>query len=169
MADRPGDEELAKWKRWFAVECNNEAWGLAEAPDLDARRSERMLDAAHAAAYFWSDVGDDLNAARADMLLGHAHARAGDGELALRYAERSYDYFARRETADWEIAFANAVLAGAAAAAGRGDLHASRYEEARRLGEAIADAEDRDIYLATFRQVPVPGARVDKVTARPGE
>ncbi len=30
MPQQPGDEELARWQRWFAVELNNQAWDLAE-------------------------------------------------------------------------------------------------------------------------------------------
>jgi hypothetical protein len=30
MADDPAPEDIEKWNKWFAVECNNRAWRLAE-------------------------------------------------------------------------------------------------------------------------------------------
>jgi hypothetical protein len=33
MHDAVSPEELAKWTRWFAIECNNRAWRLAEAEE----------------------------------------------------------------------------------------------------------------------------------------
>lgn len=88
------------------------------------------------------------------MLLGMAHALAGDGPLALRYATSTFNYFNEHQAPDWEQAFAHATLAAAAHAAGNVELHAEHYREAARLGEAIAGAEDRDIFTRTFRQVP---------------
>ena len=114
-----------------------------------------MLDAAHAARLHWR-VGDELNAARADMLLAHAHAKVGRPDLALRYARRSYDYLMSVESPDWEVAFAHAILANAARAAGDAALHAHHYAQAERAGAAIADDEDRRIFEASFGLIPGP-------------
>ena len=113
-----------------------------------------MLHAAHAAAWHWARVGTDLNDARAQMLLGMANALAGDGPLALRYAMSSFNYFNEHQAPDWEQAFAHATLAAAAHAAGDTALHAEHYAEAVRKGDTIADHENRDVFLRTFRQVP---------------
>ena len=88
------------------------------------------------------------------MLLGMAHALAGDGPLALRYAMSSFNYFNEHPAPDWEQAFAHATLAAAARAAGDTALHAEHYAEAARLGGVIAAADDREVFLRTFRQVP---------------
>jgi hypothetical protein len=152
--EHPTTEDIAKWQKWFAVACNNRAWELAEQPSRTPSEAHEMLHTAHAAAWHWSRVGTELNAARAQMLLGFAHALAGDGPLALRYATSSFNYFNEHGAPDWEQAFAHAVLAAAAKAAGNHDLHAEHYAEAARLGEAIADAEDREVFMRSFRQVP---------------
>lgn len=115
-----------------------------------------MLHAAHAAAWHWARVGTELNGARANMLLGMAHALAGDGPLALRYATSSFNYFNEHEAPTWEQAFAHAALAAAAKAAGNAGLHAEHHAEAERLGAAIADAEERAIFMRSFNQVPRP-------------
>ena len=157
MPDRPSDEEIRKWDRWFAVESNNRAWSLSEAETRSPEEEAEMLNAAHAAALHWSKVGTEHNAALAGMLLGRVHALLGHGDLAMRYAQPSFDYFTSRDSADWELAFAHAVLANAAWAAKETTLHARHYALAKELGEAMADVEDREIFEATFRRIPAPG------------
>ena len=115
MAERPSVEEIAKWHRWFAISCNNRAWELVEREQRTPAEAHELLHTAHAAAWHWGRAGTPLNEARAHMLLGMAHALAGDGGLALRYAMSSFNYFNEHEAPDWEQAFAHATLAAAAA------------------------------------------------------
>jgi len=134
MADAPAREDVQKWNRWFAVECNNRAWRLAEQVSRTPAEDEEMVHAAHAATLHWSRVGTELHQARAAMLLGQVHALVGDGKRALRYARESFDFVtARQDTPGWELAFAHAVL-----------------------GSALTDNEERAIFEATFRTVPAP-------------
>ena len=150
MAEKFTAEEIGRWDRWFAVEMNNLAWGLAEKPARTKGEEEAMVHAAHAAAAHWGRIGGELERARADMLLGHAHALAGNGSLAMKYARRCHHYFAVREFPDWEIAFVHAVLANAARAAGEEALYAEQAALAERAGEAIADKGDREAFERTF-------------------
>ena len=115
-----------------------------------------MLHAAHAAAYHWSKVGTELHQARAAMLLGHVHALLGRGASAMAYARQSFTFVTSRDSPPWEVAFAHAILANAAAAARDRELHAKHYAMAKDLGAALADAEEREIFDATFRAVPAP-------------
>jgi hypothetical protein len=149
----PSPEEIEKWHRWFAIELSNRAWTIAENPSRTSAEIEEMIHAAHAAALHWSKVGTDLNKALADNLLGQAHAVAGNGKQALHYAGRSYDFFAARESSDWEIAFANVVLANAARAAGETPLYNEYRAKAAASREAITDPEDREIFDRTFNQL----------------
>jgi hypothetical protein len=153
VANRPPDEEIAKWRKWFAMESNNRGWELVELAQRTPAEAEEMVNAAHASALLWSKIGTDVNTARAHLLLGLVHGLAGDAALALRYAQASLDYFAVRECPDWEIAFAHAAMACAAHAAGDQGLHERHYREAAGQGEAIADPEDREIFMRTFRQI----------------
>lgn len=157
MADEaPTPEDLEKWHRWFAVECNNRAWQLAEQQSRSPAEDEEMLHRAHAAALHWSQVGGEPEQARAAMLLGHAHALLRDGKRALKYARQAFDYVASQDdTAPWELAFAHAVLANAAAANDESSLHATHYARAKALGGALSD-EERAIFDATFRVIPPP-------------
>lgn len=115
-----------------------------------------MLNAAHASAFHWAKVGTELHHARARMLLGHVYAALGAGPAAQLYAQQSYDYLAAHEPPDWEIAFAHAILAHAAFAAGDKTLHRRHHAKAHELGQAIVDPEDREIFFRTFDQLPAP-------------
>jgi len=156
MGDAPTDEEIRQWHRRFAVEANNRAWRLSESPTRTAADDAEMLNAAHAAALHWSKVGTDLHAARADMLLGHVHALLGHGDIAMRYANTTFAYFTSHECADWELAFAHAVLANAASAADDAGLHSHHFAIAKSMGAALASAEERKIFEATLCRIPQP-------------
>jgi hypothetical protein len=149
-------DEIERSHRWHAVECNNLAWRLSDLASRTPRQDEEMLDAAHASAFHWARAGNDLHAARAKMLLGHIHAALGYGQTALAYAQQSYDFLIAHAPPDWEAAFAHAVLAHAAFAAGEQSLHRQYHASAQALGKAIADPEDREIFFKTFHLIPGP-------------
>ena len=115
-----------------------------------------MLDAAHTAAWHWTQVGTELNHMRATTLLAEVHAALGMGPSALRLAETMCVYFLGRESADWELALTHAVHAHAAHAAGRSADHQAAYVRAEAALAAIADDQDRVIIAKTFSQVPRP-------------
>lgn len=156
MSEQPLKEEAKNWHRHFGAEANNSAWTLAEKTELTESGKSEMLDAAHAAAYHWKKIGTDSQKAHADMLLGHVHARLGNGPFALSFARCAFDFITtRKDSALWEIAFAHAILAGAGAALGDRDLHGKHYREARSLREKL-EGQDRDLFIATFESVPKP-------------
>ncbi|MGE0626137.1 MAG: hypothetical protein AB7I04_22400 [Pseudomonadales bacterium] len=156
MPQQPETADASSWHRYFAMHCNNRAWALA-VQERDPEEEAEMLNAAHASAYHWNLVGDEIHRMRAVMLLAEVHALAGLGDTALDHADRMRDFFLElEETPDWEIAFVHTVHARAAAVAGDPELHQSSYEAAERAIEDIADAEDRRIVLETFDQVPRP-------------
>jgi len=151
-------EEAARSHRWHAVECNNLAWELANAAARTPAQDEEMLHAAHASAFHWAIAGTELHNARARMLLAKVHAALGHAEMALAYSRQSSDYILSHEPPDWEVAFAHAVLAHAAFAADDTALHYSEYVAAQQLGKAIADPEDRDVFLRSFAAIPRPSS-----------
>ena len=165
--DQPSDDEIRKWHRRFAVECNNRAWRLSETPTRSPAEDTEMLNAAYAAAFHWGKVGTELHAARARMLLGQVHALLGHGELAMHYASASFAYVTAQDSAQWELAFAHAVLANAASAAKNAEIHSRHYALARQMGQALSDAEEREIFEATFRHVPAPPTEGQDITATP--
>lgn len=90
------------------------------------------------------------------MLLGHVHALLGHAAPAMSFARAACDFVTSRASPAWEIAFAHVVLANAGAAANEPELHREHYGEAKALGEALADEEERAIFAATFRRIPAP-------------
>jgi heme-degrading monooxygenase HmoA len=171
MHDAVSPEDQSRWTRRLAVESNNRAWRLAEAPSRTGAEDEEMLHCAHAAALHWSKVGTELHNARAIMLLGHVEALLGDGHSALPHAREAFDFVTSRDSAAWEVAFAHAVLANAAAAAGERELHAKHYEIAGTLGKDLADAEERAIFEATYRVIPRTATILEAapLQVRPGQ
>lgn len=61
--------EMEKWHRWFAIDCNNQAWDLASKEDRDEDDTQLMVYAAFTAAFHWSMIGQPVNNARADVTL----------------------------------------------------------------------------------------------------
>ena len=163
MTDIPQTNELEDWHHYFAAQCNNSAWDLASQDELSDDQADGLLNAAFAAAYHWSKVGEPINGARADVTLAHAHAvlaqRDGGEGLAARamfYARRSLNYFNTHPCEDWDLAFAHAEVAYAAAASGDAYLHKYHHQQAARLGKDILEDEDRAAFLDVLGKVPKP-------------
>jgi hypothetical protein len=154
MAEQPTHEQIEKWQRWFAIECNNRAWALAAQTTRTPEDDREMRDVAHAAAYHWAKIGKPINTARAEVALAHVYALLGDGARALQFARQSLEFFSRNEAADWDIAFAHLEMAFAAAVSRDAALHAYHYARARELGAAIKEDEDRKIFLDELAKIP---------------
>ena len=154
MAEEPTQEMIDQWHRWFAVECNNRAWDLIEKANRTPVEEREMLHAACASAFHWSKVGKPIHSARGDVTLSYAHALLGHPGMALHYAKSSLAFFATNECEDWDLAFAHAAMAQAAAVAHDKELHARHYALAKARGDAIQGAEDRRIFMESFSRVP---------------
>ena len=156
MPDRPSAGDLEKWHRWFAVECNNTAWDLAERTTRSEAENAQLLDAAHAAAFHWTQSGTELNVARARLLLAQAHALVGHGAIAVQYARESRVFLLAHDGPGWEVALVHVVSAHAAAVAGQNDDHRTFYQKAVASIEAIAGDAEKEVVMASFVHVPEP-------------
>jgi hypothetical protein len=156
MPKSPSERTVRKYHRWFAVEANNSAWALAAQAERTPEQDEQMLYRAYAAAFHWSQVGTPLHAARAWIALAHVHSWLGQGELAQEYANRALAFFQSNECADWDLAFAHAELAFAAAVTGNPAQHARYYLLAQEAGNSIQDPEDRQVFFDEFARLPPP-------------
>jgi hypothetical protein len=156
MPAPPEDIQADSWHRFFAATANNHAWDLAETRTGEIDLSA-LLDAAHASAWHWQVVGNELNRMRAVMLLAQAHARAGLGRSALAYAEEMRSYFlAAPGTPDWELAFVHSVHAYAASVAGSAQQHAESYARATAALADLANPEEQKMVERIYRLVPTP-------------
>jgi hypothetical protein len=162
MTVRPTSDETSTWQKRLASQANNRAWTLAEQESRTAEEDEEMLQAAHAAMYFWTIVGTPRNRAHAAQLVAHVYALLKLPVPAERYLARSQPFFLGRECEPWEEAFAHAVAASVAAASGNRETHARHYREAERWLTALHNPEEREQLVATMRVIPVPANSADK-------
>ena len=102
-------------------------------------------------------MGTELNEARANMLLGMAHALASDGTLALRYATSASTTSTNTRRRTGSRRSRTLRSRPLQATAGDADLHAEHYAEAARLGEAIADrGRPRGVHAIRLSRWPKP-------------
>ncbi|MFT5470285.1 MAG: hypothetical protein ACI8UO_005412 [Verrucomicrobiales bacterium] len=146
--------DVEKAHKWFAIECNNQAWDLLESTERTSKENERLIHTAHASCFHWLNAGKAIHHARAESLVANAHSAAGSGESALRHAKRCLELIEAKPegVADWDLAFALDGLARASAAAGDETAAAENRKKAREAGDAIADAEDRKFFDAWFEK-----------------
>lgn len=156
MPLQPTPEETAAWQKRLAAQANNRAWSLAESLSRTPDEDEDMLHAAHAAMYFWKIVGTPSNRAHAAQLLAHVYALLKLPNPAQHYLNQSLPFFLDHDSAPWERAFAHAIAAHVASAAGKSEAHSRHYVEAHRLLDTLPDPQDREILAATIRVIPRP-------------
>jgi hypothetical protein len=148
------DTDTAQTHRRLAAELFNQVWILLEKADRDQADDDRMLHAAHASRFHWGEIGEPINFARGEWQVSRVYAVLGRGEPALFHARRCLEICQAHEIGDFDLAFAYEALARASAVAGQAD-EAARYAElARRAGEQIAEADDREIFFADLTTVP---------------
>ena len=158
MTDHPSPEDSAAWQKRLAAQANNRAWALPETGSRTPELDEEMLQAAHAAAYCWKVVGTPSHHAHAAQLLAHVYALLRLPGPARHYLQQSQPFFLQQDSAPWEQAFAHAVAANVAAAAGDAAAHALHYAQAQQRVAALQDPQDREILEATMRVIPRPRA-----------
>lgn len=156
MSTDPSAEDTAAWQRRVAAQANNRAWDLAEATSRTPEEDEDMLQAAHAAMFFWKRVGDAGHRAHGAQLLAHVYALLRLPLPARHYLAQSQPHFLQQPSAPWEQALAHAVAGHVAAAAGDAAAHARHYRQAEQMLAALDHAEDRDMLAATLRVIPPP-------------
>jgi hypothetical protein len=102
MTNPPPPEEVAAWQRRLASQANNRAWELAELAERTPEDSEEMLQAAHAAMYFWKIVGTANNRAHAAQLVAHVYALLASPDPAKHYLAQSQPHFLGQPCDAWE-------------------------------------------------------------------
>jgi tetratricopeptide (TPR) repeat protein len=140
--------------RQVGVDLFNEVWRLMETREND----ERMLHAAHASAYHWSEAPEcePKNRARSEWQVSRVYTVLGRAEPALHHAERCLEICEANadNIEDWDLPFAYEALARAGLVAGEEEEARRCEQRAAELAENIADPEDRDHLLealATLR------------------
>ena len=149
--------------RLLAAQLFNETWRLMGLPDHSQDDISRMIGAAHASRFHWSQVPGHTPAhlARGDWLISRVYAELGRAEPALYHARLVLGICQENGIGDWDLAFAHEALARAAAVAGDQQAAERHLADARRAAELIADPEDRALLesdLASIPGVPQPAS-----------
>lgn len=155
MLTEPTPDELVHWHKFFAIECNNEAWQLAENIGAHERNRE-LLDLAHASVYHWGKVGTELNRIRGYELLAFVHAICGHPSTALEYISEVHQYFISNTTEEWEYALVHMIRSHAAFAAGDSELHRESYSTAESIVNSMPPGEDKDVIMKMWTAIPRP-------------
>jgi hypothetical protein len=139
--------------RSLGAALNNEVWSLLRQPERTEDEDWRMIHAAHASLYHWLRGGDVVNEQRGAWLLARVYATVGQGENAMRHAIRCLVLTEENadEMKDFDFAFARESLARAYASLGEDEEAREARDEAKRLGAAIADEEDRALFEEDLR------------------
>jgi hypothetical protein len=123
-----------------------------EKKDRNNHDDELMIHAAHTSCYHWLQVGSGLHHQRAEWLLSHVYAEVGIAAAALKHAKRclelTEDYMELMQ--DFDIAYSYEALARAHALNSNVQEAMMYIRKAEVSGQAIANEEDRKIFLADF-------------------
>jgi hypothetical protein len=139
----------AEAHKYFAVACNHRVWALLAEAERTADEDAEMVDAAHASLFHWRYAGTGIHQQRGEWLISHVYAALAQGAEALHHAERCLALTAtyQAEMEDFDVAYAYLGMARAHAILEH-QADAQKYLAlAQSAGAAIADEEDRSIFI----------------------
>ena len=136
-------------QRRLAANLFNRTWELLTKEERTPEEDDRLIHIAHASRFHWGEVGTAANLARGEWMCSRVYADLGRAEPALHHAERCLAYVDSypSEMDDWDLPYAHEALARAHLVEGDETAARRHAKEARRLGEAIAEEEDRELLL----------------------
>ncbi|TFG72026.1 MAG: hypothetical protein E4H27_03440 [Anaerolineales bacterium] len=143
----------AEADRLFAIKHNGLTWDLLaknnRTPDEDAL----MIHAAHSSCMHWLQIGTVTHHQRGEWLISHVYSILGYGAAALRHAQVCMN-LTRDNPAlmqDFDLAYAYEAIARASALSGDMDTANEYYTLAEKVGQAIANDEDKQIFTGDLK------------------
>jgi hypothetical protein len=136
----------------FAKSINGRVWELLQRTSRSQDEDDEMLHAAHACTYHWRFAGNAVHQQRGHWLISHVHVVLRHAKEALRHAERCFEITQSNKDLmqDFDIAYAFEGIARAQSMLGDEKIAAEFYRLAQQAGNAIADDEDRSIFMGDF-------------------
>jgi len=113
-----------------------------------------MLHAAHASRYHWGHAGTPLNRSIGEWQVSRVYAVLGRTEPALYHGRRALEIARRNRLSRFHLAYAYEALARASAVAGQRRARNRYLREARRIGAAVRDRDDRRMLLEDLATIP---------------
>src|SRR5574339_3723 len=94
--------------KYFAQSINRRVWQLLQQPSRSPAEDDEMLHAAHACTYHWQFVGTAVHQQRGEWLISRVHVVLGQGNEALRHAQRCFELTESNKELmqDFDIAYA---------------------------------------------------------------
>lgn len=150
--DKPNSDDIARFHRYFAIQCNNTFWAESE-KSLNTDQKQSLLTSAFASLFHWQTVGTEQNTHLAVLAVARAYC-VNESLHGLSYAKQAFEFF--DQTGEiWIQAFTNAVLSHALCIGGEHKRAVAYYETAVRLQADLSEG-DRRVFDATFRLIPNP-------------
>ncbi|MCK5832153.1 hypothetical protein KAH81_00625 [bacterium] len=140
--------------KFFAVELNNQTWGLLTKENRTEEDNNAMILSAYGSLYHWSIVGESVNLQRGEWLVSHVWSVLGKPESAVYHAERCWKFTKENDLQDFDLAYAHEALARAYACAGKKDEALKEFNKAETEAEKIADPEDAKIFIGDLNAGP---------------
>lgn len=147
---------MSEDQRRLAANLFNRTWELLRQEERTPEEDDRLAHIAHASRFHWGEAGTAANLARGEWMCSRVYAELGRVEPALHHAQRCLAYVEAylSEMEDWDLPYAHEALARAHLVAGDEAAARRHAEEARRLGGAIAEDEDRELLLGDLETLP---------------
>lgn len=137
----------------FARRANGQVWKLLEKADRTLAENEEMELAAFACLYHWMYAGKEVHHQRGEWLIARVYTVLGDTAHALKHANRclllTEQYPSHMQ--DFDMAYAYEGIARANALGGDRGIAARYLQMARAAGEAITNAEDKQIFMGDLQ------------------
>ncbi|MEP7022509.1 MAG: hypothetical protein ABJB47_01590 [Actinomycetota bacterium] len=151
----PGTSSVSD-TRLLAAQLFNETWRLMRRPDRSPEDTDRMIGAAHASLFHWSQVSAATPAhlARGEWLVSRVYTVLDRAEPALFHARRVLEICQANGIGDWDLAFAYEALARAHAVAGERGRARDYTDQALAAAQDIAQDGDRELVLADLETIP---------------
>jgi hypothetical protein len=138
----------------FAVNFFNFVWSLHDKKDRTKEDDYKMIHAAHASCFHWSEVGTPVNIERGEWQISRVYSVLNLPEPALYHAKRCLEICQDINIGDWDIAFAFEAMARASAVAGNKSECDKYILLAKEAGEKIKEKGDKDLFFKELKTVP---------------
>jgi hypothetical protein len=138
----------------LAIELNGLVWKMLGLPERTDEENTRMVNAAHASAWHWSEVGTAENRARGEWLIAHVYSVLNMPAPAIFHANRCMEITRANDLKGFDLAYACEGLARASACALDREKCVLYYGHAENAAAEIPDEEDRNIFMNDLEAEP---------------
>ncbi|MHA2097444.1 MAG: hypothetical protein ACW99A_02050 [Candidatus Kariarchaeaceae archaeon] len=149
------DKEL----RSFATNSFNQTWEYIEKENRSELDDEMMVHCAHTSRFYWGFVGTPINFQRGDWMLAKVYLLANRGHEAMHYAKSCLKLTEVNDFKDFDLAYANEIMARASAAVGNKDDVEKYYQLAFEAGETIEKTDNKKMFMDDLEAAPWFGFR----------